>query len=68
MDLAGPHHHSLGRGAHHKGPGQGGNKSLVSYRVGYGIPGYTGYIPTVDAVPVPSKEVGNATIPLSGLL
>mmetsp|Transcript_20716 Transcript_20716/g.53441 ORF Transcript_20716/g.53441 Transcript_20716/m.53441 type:complete len:448 (-) Transcript_20716:550-1893(-) len=56
MDLAGPHHHAIGRGAHHKGPGQGGNKSMVSFRVGYGIPGYTGYIPTVDAVPIPSKE------------
>ena len=35
----------------HKGVNQQGNKSLLSFRTGYGQPGYTGYIPAIDAIP-----------------
>eukprot|EP00201_Polytomella_parva_P003132 CAMPEP_0175080316 /NCGR_PEP_ID=MMETSP0052_2-20121109/25429_1 /TAXON_ID=51329 ORGANISM="Polytomella parva, Strain SAG 63-3" /NCGR_SAMPLE_ID=MMETSP0052_2 /ASSEMBLY_ACC=CAM_ASM_000194 /LENGTH=564 /DNA_ID=CAMNT_0016350981 /DNA_START=11 /DNA_END=1705 /DNA_ORIENTATION=+ len=41
----------------HKGPNQAGNKSLISYRIDKGIPGYTGFIPTPAAVPIPIKFV-----------
>merc|ERR1719274_159001 len=55
-DQAGHHHAALGKGNHHKGLGTAGNKSLRSFRSGFGITGYAGYIPSTEAVPVPSKD------------
>lgn len=43
------------QGLFHKGPRTAGNKSLVSFRAGYGITGYVGYIPSSEAIPIPSK-------------
>lgn len=40
----------------HKGVNQQGNKSLLSFRTGYGQPGYTGYIPAIDAIPYSVKD------------
>lgn len=39
----------------HKGTGQAGNKSLLSYRHDIGIPGYTGFISNAHSVAVPIK-------------
>ncbi|DBA75087.1 hypothetical protein WJX77_007300 [Trebouxia sp. C0004] len=39
----------------HKGPGQAGNKSALSYRCDIGVPGYTGYIPQTAAIPLQVK-------------
>jgi hypothetical protein len=38
------------------GPRTAGNKSLVSFRAGYGVTGYDGYIPSAESIPVPIKE------------
>ena len=35
--------------------GQAGNKSLLSYDSGRGVPGYTGFIPQSSCVPVDAK-------------
>eukprot|EP01051_Picozoa_sp_SAG22_P040389 SAG22_NODE_21776_length_254_cov_0.664516_1_plen_55_part_01 len=40
----------------HKGVNQQGNKSLLSYRTGYGQPGYTGYIPAIEGIPYSVKD------------
>ena len=53
----------------HKGVNQQGNKSLLSFRTGYGQPGYTGYIPAVEAIPYSVKDetkrlVRTASLPL----
>ena len=39
----------------HQGVGQGGNKSFCSYRMGMGIPGYTGFVPVHENISVPHK-------------
>mmetsp|Transcript_26450 Transcript_26450/g.86913 ORF Transcript_26450/g.86913 Transcript_26450/m.86913 type:complete len:225 (-) Transcript_26450:179-853(-) len=39
----------------HSGPRTAGNKSLVSYRSGYGIVGYAGYTPSSECIPIPVK-------------
>jgi len=40
----------------HNGVNNGGNKSFVAYRVGYGIPGCTYFIPVSENIPVPTKR------------
>ena len=50
--------YSLGSTLHdhtHKGTGQAGNKSLLSYRSDNGVPGYTGFISGEHAIEVPTK-------------
>jgi len=37
MDRAGMYHTGISKGAHHKGPGTAGNKSLISFRAGHGL-------------------------------
>jgi len=32
-----------------------GNKSFCMYRLGYGVPGYTGVVPVHESIPVPAK-------------
>ncbi|KAL3133752.1 hypothetical protein ABBQ32_008236 [Trebouxia sp. C0010 RCD-2024] len=39
----------------HKGPGQAGNKSALTYRCDIGVPGYTGFIPQTAAIPLQVK-------------
>jgi len=39
----------------HKGTGQAGNKSLLSYRTDTGVPGYTGFISGQHSIEVPIK-------------
>eukprot|EP00798_Chlamydomonas_sp_ICE-L_P013088 gene13088-3616_t len=41
----------------HRGPNQAGNKSMLSYRCDTGVPGYTGFIPTNNAIIIPNKTV-----------
>ena len=48
----------------HNGVGQAGNKSFISYRLGYGVPGYTGFVPVEENVSIPSKEAGSRRAPL----
>mmetsp|Transcript_73488 Transcript_73488/g.119272 ORF Transcript_73488/g.119272 Transcript_73488/m.119272 type:complete len:434 (+) Transcript_73488:93-1394(+) len=56
MDRAGMYHTGISKGAHHKGPGTAGNKSLISFRAGHGVCGYNGYIPSSESIPIPTKE------------
>jgi len=51
---------------HHNGVGNAGNKSFCSYRLGYGVPGYTGFVPMEENLAIPSKEAGSerAALPL----
>ena len=49
---------ALGDG-HHNGVGNAGNKSFCTYRLGYGVPGYTGFTPMEENLPIPSKEAGS---------
>jgi len=53
--MAGTHHRGIGADHHHKGTGQAGNKSMLSYKVDTGVPGYTGYIPSSASIPLPVK-------------
>eukprot|EP00854_Cymbomonas_tetramitiformis_P004625 gene4625-5666_t len=53
--MAGIYHKGIGMDNHHKGIGQAGNKSMMSYRVDSGIPGYAGYIPTTHSIQLPTK-------------
>ena len=59
--MAGIHHKGVGSDAHHKGPGNASNKSLLSYRSDIGVPGYTGVIPANGGVLVPSKDANLRT-------
>jgi len=52
---AGMYHKGIGADHHHKGTGQAGNKSILSYRADIGVPGYTGYIPSSATIPLPIK-------------
>mmetsp|Transcript_10246 Transcript_10246/g.25089 ORF Transcript_10246/g.25089 Transcript_10246/m.25089 type:complete len:439 (-) Transcript_10246:230-1546(-) len=52
---AGMYHKGIGSDTHHKGMGQAGNKSTLSYRADIGVPGYTGYIPSSSSIQVPIK-------------
>ena len=56
MDCVGQYHQAIGRGEHHKGIGQAGNKSMLGYRAGFGVPGYTGFIPSTESLLLPTKE------------
>ena len=40
----------------HNGVNQAGNKSFCSYRMGVGVPGYTGFVPVQENISVPHKE------------
>jgi len=44
---------------HHNGVGNAGNKSFISYRTGFGVPGYTGFVPMEENLPIPAKEAGS---------
>ena len=44
---------------HHNGVGNAGNKSFMSYRTGVGGPGYTGFTPVEENLPIPAKEAGS---------
>ncbi|KAK3233427.1 hypothetical protein CYMTET_56273 [Cymbomonas tetramitiformis] len=55
VGMAGIYHKGIGMDNHHKGIGQAGNKSMMSYRVDSGIPGYAGYIPTTHSIQLPTK-------------
>jgi len=44
---------------HHNGVGSAGNKSFISYRTGFGVPGYTGFVPVEENLPIPAKEAGS---------
>eukprot|EP00283_Hemiselmis_rufescens_P025427 CAMPEP_0173463004 /NCGR_PEP_ID=MMETSP1357-20121228/67643_1 /TAXON_ID=77926 /ORGANISM="Hemiselmis rufescens, Strain PCC563" /LENGTH=84 /DNA_ID=CAMNT_0014430791 /DNA_START=121 /DNA_END=372 /DNA_ORIENTATION=- len=55
MEQAGMYHTGLAKGHHHKGPRNAANKSLLSFRAGYGITGYVGVIPSSEAIPIPTK-------------
>uniref|UniRef100_A0A7S2IU82 Uncharacterized protein n=1 Tax=Haptolina brevifila TaxID=156173 RepID=A0A7S2IU82_9EUKA len=39
----------------HNGLGSAGNKSFLSYRLGYGVPGYTGFVPMHENIDIPTK-------------
>ncbi|KAG2444080.1 hypothetical protein HYH02_009022 [Chlamydomonas schloesseri] len=39
----------------HKGPNQAGNKGLLTYNNTVGIPGYTGFMPSTNALALPVK-------------
>ncbi|KAG2436780.1 hypothetical protein HXX76_006304 [Chlamydomonas incerta] len=39
----------------HKGPNQAGNKGLLTYNNAVGIPGYTGFMPSTNALALPVK-------------
>jgi hypothetical protein len=39
-----------------QGCGQAGNKSMLGYRAGFGVPGYTGYIPSKESFQLPIKH------------
>mmetsp|Transcript_32627 Transcript_32627/g.45277 ORF Transcript_32627/g.45277 Transcript_32627/m.45277 type:complete len:430 (-) Transcript_32627:58-1347(-) len=52
---AGIYHKGVGLDTHHKGTGQAGNKSLLSYKVDTGVAGYTGFIPGGAGVGIPTK-------------
>ena len=39
----------------HNGVNQGGNKSFCSYRMGVGVPGYTGFVPVEENIEIPTK-------------
>mgnify|MGYP007078082730 CR=1 FL=1 len=39
--------------------GNAGNKSFMTYRTGFGVPGYTGFIPMDENLPIPAKEAGS---------
>jgi len=55
MGMAGIYHKGIGKDNHHKGCGQAGNKSLISYRPDVGVPGYTGFIPGYAAINLTTK-------------
>jgi len=42
----------------HNGVGNAGNKSFCSYRMGVGVPGYTGFVPVEENLAIPTKEAG----------
>jgi len=64
--MAGQYHRGLGSDHHHKGTGQGGNKSMLSWRVDIGVPGYTGYIPSSASIPLPHKGSTEHTGKIAG--
>jgi len=41
--------------AFHNGVGNAGNKSFCSYRLGFGVPGYTGFVPMEENIDIPTK-------------
>eukprot|EP00965_Chrysotila_dentata_P252539 6210737-Pleurochrysis_carterae.AAC.1 len=49
----------------HNGVNNAGNKSFCSYRVGHGVPGYTGFIPVHENITVPDKKGVATRAPLS---
>ena len=53
--MAGVYHKGIGTDHHHKGIGQSGNKSMLSFRNDIGVPGYTGYIPSSKGIILPIK-------------
>mmetsp|Transcript_22226 Transcript_22226/g.48812 ORF Transcript_22226/g.48812 Transcript_22226/m.48812 type:complete len:427 (-) Transcript_22226:243-1523(-) len=55
MGMAGIYHKGIAKDTHHKGCGQAGNKSMISYRPDMGIPGYTGFIPGYAVINLPTK-------------
>jgi len=42
--------------AFHNGAGMAGNKSFCSYRLGMGVPGYTGFVPMEENIDIPTKK------------
>lgn len=40
----------------HNGVGMAGNKSFCSYRLGTGVPGYTGFVPMEENIDIPTKK------------
>jgi hypothetical protein len=40
----------------HNGVGNAGNKSFCSYRLGVGVPGYTGFVPMPENIDIPAKR------------
>lgn len=48
----------------HRGPNQAGNKSLLAFKSDTGIPGYTGYIPTHNAIVIPVKTAEHTGKPV----
>eukprot|EP00798_Chlamydomonas_sp_ICE-L_P005826 gene5826-6111_t len=48
----------------HSGPNQAGNKSMLSYRVDKGIPGYTGFNPSSASLLVPFKASAHCGKPV----
>jgi hypothetical protein len=64
MDCVGHYHQGIGKGDHHKGCGQAGNKSMLGYRAGFGAPGYTGYIPSDESFVLPTKAGPSQRIPI----
>ena len=48
----------------HNGIGQGGNKSFCAYRLGFGVPGYTGFVPVSENIAIPVKKASAERAPL----
>ena len=40
----------------HNGVNNAGNKSFCSYRLGFGVPGYTGFVPMDENIDIPCKR------------
>ena len=47
----------------HNGPRNAGNKSALSFRTGHAVSGYTGYCPSQEAIPIPTKAGPNEAPP-----
>jgi hypothetical protein len=50
-------------GSMHNGPRHAGNKSALSFRTGHAVSGYTGYCPSQEAIPIPTKAGPNEAPP-----
>jgi len=50
--------------AFHNGLGTAGNKSFLSYRLGMGVPGYTGFTPMQENIDIPTKTGCSERAPL----